>query len=123
MSILLSTEYYSVDNDATIIDEILTFFFAGMKTIQISTTNLVYQVVKNKNNRETLMREIRPKVEAVSGDTIGKLTYDTVMEFEYLSQCYSESLRREPPAGITFPHTVTQDTTIGGVRIRAGDIF
>ena len=124
LSILLNTEFYSVDNDATIIDEVLTFFFAGMKTIQISTTNLVYQVVKNKHIREKLMSEIRPAVDdAASGNIIESLTYETVMEFEYLNQCYCEALRREPPAGITFPHTVSQDTTFGNVRIKAGQIF
>lgn len=59
-------------------------------------------------------------VDAVKSDILKDLTYDAVMEFEYLAQCYNESLRREPPAGMTFPHTVMQDTTLGGVRVRAG---
>ena len=113
---MLETEFYSSENDGTIIDEILTFFFAGMKTIQISTTNLVYHVVKNKAIREKLLTEIRLK-------TIDDLTYEKAMEFEYLGMCYCEALRREPPAGITFPHTVTHDTTFGSVRVKAGQIF
>lgn len=42
LSILLSTDFYRQSGDEAIIDEIFTFFFAGMKTIQISTTNLMY---------------------------------------------------------------------------------
>jgi len=41
LSILLKDEIHK-DDDNLIIDEILTFFLAGMFTVQISSTNLIY---------------------------------------------------------------------------------
>lgn len=45
LSILTSTDF--LGNDNLIIDEIVTFFLAGMKTMQISTTNLIYYLTKH----------------------------------------------------------------------------
>ena len=80
-----------------IIDEVVTFFLAGMKTIQISTTNLIYYMTKHQNIKEKLLKEILPPVEAVKDNLIEGFTMDTVQDFEYLSNCYNESLRIEPP--------------------------
>ena len=43
---MLETDFYKNEDDL-IIDEIITFFFAGMKTIQVSTTNLIYYLTKH----------------------------------------------------------------------------
>lgn len=96
LSILLSTEFYA-GRDDLMIDEIITFFVAGMKTIQISSTNLIYYLTKYKDIRHTLLSEIRPAVDKVKANIVEGLTYETVMEFQYLFQCYYESLRIEPP--------------------------
>jgi len=80
-----------------IIDEVVTFFLACMKTIQISTTNLIYYLTKHQNIKEKLLKEILPPVEAVKDNLIEDFTLDTVTDFEYLSNCYNESLRIEPP--------------------------
>ena len=80
-----------------IIDEVVTFFLAGMKTIQISTTNLIYYLTKHQNIKEKLLKEILPPVEAVKDNLIEGFTMDTVQDFEYLNNCYNESLRIEPP--------------------------
>jgi len=63
LTILTTVEFFH-GNDDLIIDEIITFFFAGMKTIQISTTNLIYYLTKHTDIREKLMNEILPPVEA-----------------------------------------------------------
>jgi len=42
----VSSEFFN-NNDQEIIDEIVTFFLAGMKTIQISTTNMIYYLTKH----------------------------------------------------------------------------
>lgn len=57
---------------------------AGMKTIQISTTNLIYYLTKHPEYKEKLLKEILPPVEKVCDNIVEKLDYDTVMEFEYL---------------------------------------
>ena len=46
LSILINTDFFQ-GNDELIIDEVITFFLAGMKTIQISTTNLIYYLTKH----------------------------------------------------------------------------
>ena len=46
LSILLSTDFYK-DQDDLMVDELITFFLAGMKTIQVSTTNLIYFMTKH----------------------------------------------------------------------------
>jgi len=56
-----------------------------MKTIQISTTNLIYYLTKHQNIKHKLLKEILPPVEAVSGNIMKGLTMETVSEFEYLS--------------------------------------
>ena len=85
-----------------IIDEILTFFLAGMKTIQVSTTNLIYYAIKNKEIKQKLESEILPFVEKAHKNIIEELDYDTVMEFEYLHWCFNESLRIEPPLPLSL---------------------
>lgn len=66
------------------IDEIFTFFLAGMKTIQVSSTNLIYYLTKHPEFKSTLLQEILPPVERVSDNIVDGLEYETVMEFEYL---------------------------------------
>jgi hypothetical protein len=48
------------------------------------------------------MGEILPPVELVKANILEGLDYDTVMEFEYLHNCFSESLRIEPPGPISM---------------------
>lgn len=83
LTILTSTDFYK-GNDDLIIDEIVTFFFAGMKTIQISTTNLIYYLTKHQDIKAKLLKEILPPVEKAKNNIVEDLEYDTVMEFEYL---------------------------------------
>jgi cytochrome P450 len=100
LSILLASDIFH-NEDELIKDEIVTFFLAGMKTIQVSTTNLIYYLQKHPEYKAKLLKEILPPVEKVKDNILEGLEYDTVMDFEYLRQCYSESLRIEPPAAIS----------------------
>lgn len=56
------------------------------------------------------MEEIRPPVEKAKHDIVNALDYDTVIDFEYLQMCYSESLRIEPPVANSSGQTVMNDT-------------
>lgn len=67
-----------------LIDEVFTFFMAGMETIQVSTTNLIYYVNRDKEIQKKFLAEILPPIEKVKDDILNKLEYDTVMEFDYL---------------------------------------
>jgi cytochrome P450 len=46
LSILTTAEFFK-GRDDLIIDEIITFFMAGMKTIQITSTNMIYYILKH----------------------------------------------------------------------------
>jgi cytochrome P450 len=81
LSILLSTDFYKNSDDNLVIDEIITFFLAGMKTIQVSTTNLIYYMTMNPEMKEKLLSEILPPVEEVKDNIVEGLSYDTVMDF------------------------------------------
>lgn len=85
LTILTTVDFFQ-GNDDLIIDEIITFFFAGMKTIQTSTTNLIYYLTKHQDIKAKLMKEILPPVEqaAAKGSVLDNFDYDTVMEFDYL---------------------------------------
>lgn len=111
LSILLKSDIFNGE-DEMIKDEIVTFFLAGMKTVQISTTNLIYYLTKHPEYKAKLLKEILPPVELVKDNIIEGLEYDTVMDFEYLHQCYYESLRIEPPASVSVHQTMSEDTNI-----------
>lgn len=83
MSILVNSEIFSND-DELVKQEIFTFFLAGMKTIQISTTNMIHYLNKYPEYKEKLLKEILPPVEKVKENIVEGLEYDEVMEFEYL---------------------------------------
>jgi cytochrome P450 len=65
LSILISTEFFK-GNDAFVIDEMLTFFIAGMKTIQATTTNLICYLEMNPLCKARLMEEVLPVVQKAS---------------------------------------------------------
>lgn len=65
LSILLENTFYQQEADQKIIQELVTFFFAGMKTIQVSTTNLIYYLTKHPEIKAKLLKEILPPVELV----------------------------------------------------------
>jgi len=43
---------------------------------------------------------------AKTGNIVKGLDYDSVMEFEYLAQCFNESMRIEPPVAVSLMQTV-----------------
>lgn len=89
-------------DDENIKDEIFSFFLAGMGTIQVTTTNLIYFITKFSESKEKLMREIRPPVDQVKEGVKEGLTYDTVMDFEYLHECFYETLRLDGPTVLSM---------------------
>lgn len=99
VSQLLQTKAFT---DQMIAAEIWLVFFAGSQTIQTSTSNAIYHVLKQPALHERLMKEIRPPLDALNGDIQEGFTYDMAAEFEFAQWCFWESLRLEPPASNTF---------------------
>lgn len=87
-----------------------------MKTIQTTTANMIYYLAKDANMKKRLMDEILPAVAEASDNIVDGLSYDTVIEFDYLQQCFNESMRIEPAVRSSFNQTFTEDTIIGKNR-------
>lgn len=62
VSMLLKSTAFK-GRDEMIKDELFGFFIAGNKTVQITTTNLIYYLTKHKDIKQRLMKEILPTVE------------------------------------------------------------
>lgn len=80
MSILLEAELYK-DDEELIIDDIITFFVAGMRTITVSTTNTIMNLLQNRDWLAKIIDEVTPALEGAQGDIVRDLHYETVMEF------------------------------------------
>ena len=115
ISVLLGMNVF---DDQEIIAQVWTMFFAGMKTIQISTTNFVQNILANPAIRDKLLSEIRPPLDACKGEIRDRFTYETAMEFEFLKRCYWETIRLEPPAPVTFFQSFSRDVTIGPNKVK-----
>ena len=55
LSILMSFEFYN-GKDNEIVDELGTFFFAGMKTVQMTTANTLMFLAQNPDLKERLFK-------------------------------------------------------------------
>jgi len=54
---LIKDKYFK-DNTEMIIDEAITFFFAGMATLRISTTNMLVYLVRQPELKAKLILEV-----------------------------------------------------------------
>ena len=98
--------------------ELGTFLFAGMRTVQMTTTNTIYYVSKHPHCYEKLMAELTSPLEKAKGNFVEDLDYETVSGFDYLPQCYNESLRINAPAEFSISNAFNRDVTIGKGKYR-----
>lgn len=56
-------------------------------------------------------------------DVIEATTYDNIQDLKFLSQCFSETLRIEPPLLYSTSHQMIQDTPIGKYMFKKGTII
>lgn len=95
LSALIKNDLYN--DDELIIDEIVILFLAGSKTVQLTTTNLFCYLEKEPEVRRKLQAEIDEKLGPIKDDINGKFDQELSDSFEYLKNCFLESLRIEPP--------------------------
>jgi len=74
LSILIKERFY--DTDEKIIDELCTFFLAGMKTIQLTTANLIMYITQHPDIKQRLLDETMPAVDKAKFNIVEDLTYD-----------------------------------------------
>lgn len=140
LQILLEDET-TRNNDELIIDECLTFFFAGTQTSNLTSQNLVYMLVKHPHYYEQVLHEIdtvivqpylHEQVEAGSmeaGTNFKGINILELMNFEntgdmtFYGYCFNESLRMQPPVFNSSANRVTKECTNGGLTIRPDSMF
>lgn len=73
----MNEEFYKGKDDV-MLDELSTFFLAGMKTIQLTTANTIMYLTELPELRERLLNEITPVMQAAAENIIEDLTYEKV---------------------------------------------
>jgi cytochrome P450 len=72
---LLYTEMYK-GREERIIDEIISMFLAGHKTVQLTTTNVLCYMKEYPEVGTKLQAEIDSKIRPIKDDIVGKFTKD-----------------------------------------------
>ena len=111
LAVLLSDELFNFE-DKMIIDECLTFFFAATQTSSMTTQNMLFYLARNQNKHllERVRNEIDKSVIKGSNDKVENLlNYENIFELGYYSQCFSESLRIEPPVMFSSLNMFTEE--------------
>merc|ERR1712193_375322 len=79
--------------DEMIVDNVLTFLFAGQDSTAASMATLMCFLNAYPRCKEKLVKEI----DDIVGD--GQLEWDHLSQLQYLDWCIKETLRLVPPAG------------------------
>ncbi|XP_055545096.1 cytochrome P450 6a8-like [Wyeomyia smithii] len=105
----LSTEPNSGGEGITVAEmaaQCFIFFTAGFETSSTTMNFCLYELAMNPELQERLRGEIR---EAIAKDD-GALTYETLLEMDFLDRVVSETLRKYPPVDNVFRMTDRQYT-------------
>lgn len=122
LDIIIEEELYKNDLDA-MVDEMIVLFIAGMKTIQITTTNLVQYCTKFPENKERILKETYSVIDGMKDDIVEKLDADVADSFTFTRNCFYESMRIETPIPTSTTSCFNKDVNMGGVKFEAGQAF
>ena len=86
ISLLLHDPNYQDADD--IVDDIIVMYFAGSKTIQATTSNVMTSLIFNPEVHKKLLNEVDPYMASVKDDIMGKMTLEGVEDLEYTKMCY-----------------------------------
>jgi cytochrome P450 len=113
------------DDEVKMIDELLTIFLAGSKTVQISTNNLLCYLNEYPEVKAKLLNEIDGRIKSIGGDTEGpSFDYDLAEEFDYVRQCFYETNRIEGPIMSSAEQCFSKDVRLeNGMTFAKGDFF
>jgi cytochrome P450 len=100
-------------SDVELRDQMATFLFAGHETTSLALTFAVLQVAAREDVRERLDEEYAT---VLGGDPPG---LEDVTELAYTDRVIQETLRRYPPAFVTF-REAREEVELGGYRIPEG---
>lgn len=101
-------------NDLQIVEEVLSFFFAGSGTTANTLVFLIWAVLKDPKVHETLVAELK---EALP-DSSRKPDIGTLQKLPYLNATIMETLRKYSTIPGTQPrYTLDEDIVLLGKRI------
>jgi len=139
LSILLCDELFKED-DVMIIDEILTFFFAGSQTSSVVTQNLLMHLMKESpSHKKKILDELEQVViqphlakqvedgKLKVGETVTNIRpldvidYEDFTDLNYYGFCVNEALRIQPPVSYSSTVCMMKDVDCGGLVVRKGD--
>ncbi|XVF56652.1 hypothetical protein PTKIN_Ptkin06aG0137300 [Pterospermum kingtungense] len=89
------------------------FLNAGTDTTSTALQWIMANLVKYPHIQHKLFLEIK----GVVGDVEKEIREDNLQKMPYLKAVILEGLRRHPPAHFVVPHSVTEDTVLGGFLV------
>ncbi|NXU56414.1 CP3A9 protein, partial [Turnix velox] len=103
-------------SDIEVLSQAFIFIFAGYETTSSTLSYLAYELATHPDVQQKVLEEIDSAL-----PNKAPLTYDTVMQLEYLDMAVSETLRLFPFGG-RLERTCKRDVEINGVTIPKGTI-
>jgi hypothetical protein len=92
-------------------DEVMTIFIAGNETSSNALSWMFYLLSQNPEAEQKMMAEINEKLDAGT-----ELTFENLMQFNYVRMVIEESMRLYPPAWSVGRRNI-EDDEIGGYHI------
>jgi cytochrome P450 len=105
--------------DIEIIDEFISFFFAGMDTTAHLVTMAAYHLTQNPAVAENLKMEI---THLYKGRSVDEITAESINQMKYLDLVIRETLRIDSPVHGLIPRESLQDHYIGDLKIKKGTL-
>jgi len=104
--------------DQEIVDEYVSFFFAGMDT----TGHLVTMVVYLLHQHPEILSKVKEEVQKYyTGKLSGEITYEDINSMELLQLSVKETLRHSTPAPRIFRVSL-KDHKLGSVNVKKGTL-
>jgi cytochrome P450 len=104
-----------VITEEDLLSQFITFFFAGMDTTGHLIGMAIYQLAKNPEYLDRLMKELEENVKE-DGDYEAHKLNQCLFFSAFLKEC----LRMYPPAPQPFPRVANHDHMIGEFKIKKG---
>ena len=140
LTVLLTEPLFMNDNER-IIDESLTFFFAGSQTSAVTTQNLMIALLKNPEYQTKLLDEFDNEIvqeylqervakgelkagsEVSDVDILDLVTFENGSDMKLYINCFNESLRMQPPVYHSTSVSMSETVQCGPLNIRKDDMI
>ncbi|EOA35055.1 hypothetical protein CARUB_v10020166mg [Capsella rubella] len=100
-------------NEDEIVSLCSEFLNAGTDTTATALQWIMANLVKNPDIQKRLHEEIT----SVVGEEAKEVEEEDAQKMPYLKAVVLEGLRRHPPGHFVLPHSVTEDTVLGGYKV------